>query len=91
MSTFSDSVRHGPAQTAPGLAAFRDDSPRLSPLRSAIVAAGRRSEVDCLASLLDRAALPPEAAARVAVTARHLVETLRRTASRGGVEGLIHE
>ena len=91
MSTFSDSVRHGPAQRAPGLAAFRDDPPMLSPLRSAIVAAGRRSEVDCLASLLDRAALPPEAAARVAVTARHLVETLRRTASRGGVEGLIHE
>ncbi|MCJ2033403.1 trifunctional transcriptional regulator/proline dehydrogenase/L-glutamate gamma-semialdehyde dehydrogenase [Methylobacterium sp. J-068] len=68
-----------------------DDSPALSPLRMAIVAAYRRPEADCVTPLLARAASPPEAASRVAATARRLVETLRRTARRGGVEGLIHE
>ena len=70
---------------------FQDDPPALSALRAAIVAAYRRPEAECLAPLLERAALPPEAAARVAATARHLVETLRGSARRGGVEGLIRE
>ncbi len=63
----------------------------LSPLRAAMVAACRRPEPDCVAPLLDRARLPPEAAGRVADTARHLVEALRRQTRHGGVEGLIHE
>ncbi|MCJ2070409.1 trifunctional transcriptional regulator/proline dehydrogenase/L-glutamate gamma-semialdehyde dehydrogenase [Methylobacterium sp. J-030] len=67
------------------------DWPELSPLRLAVVAACRRPEPDCVAPLLDQARLPAEAAARVAATARQLVESLRRRGSRGGVEGLIHE
>ena len=59
----------------------------LSPLRAAIVAACRRPEPDCVAPLLDLARLPPDAAGRVADTARQLVEALRATpaaaASRG--------
>ena len=72
-------------------AAFAAETIPLSPLRAAMVAACRRPEPDCIAPLLDRARLPPEAAARVAETARHLVETLRRQTRHGGVEGLIHE
>ncbi|MCJ2133928.1 trifunctional transcriptional regulator/proline dehydrogenase/L-glutamate gamma-semialdehyde dehydrogenase [Methylobacterium sp. J-026] len=67
------------------------DRPSLSPLRGAVVAACRQPEADCVAGLLDRARLPAEAAARVAATARQLVEALRSKARRGGVEGLIHE
>ena len=72
-------------------AGFGEDLPALSPLRAAIVAAHRRPEADCLAPLLDLAAFPPEAAARVAATARGLVEGLRRTRRPGAVEGLIRE
>ncbi len=67
------------------------DRPSLTPLRRAVVAAHRRPEADCVAALLDRARLPAGAAARVAATARQLVEALRSQTRRGGVEGLIHE
>ncbi len=62
-----------------------------SPLRSAITAAYRRPEPDCLPPLLDLAAMPPDAAVRIAATARGLVEQLRGKSPSGGVEGLIHE
>ena len=62
-----------------------------SPLRSAITAAYRRPEPDCLPPLLGLAAMPPEAAARTAATARRLVAQLRGKPPSGGIEGLIHE
>ncbi|MCJ2060444.1 trifunctional transcriptional regulator/proline dehydrogenase/L-glutamate gamma-semialdehyde dehydrogenase [Methylobacterium sp. J-048] len=71
--------------------AFADEVAVLSPLRAAIVAACRRPEPDCIGPLLDLARLSPDAAGRVAATARHLVDCLRRQTRHGGVEGLIHE
>ncbi len=76
---------------APTFSAFRAHLPRLSPLRSAIVAGYRRPEAECLAPLLELAELPAAQAARASATARRLVETLRGKARGGGVEGLIHE
>ena len=61
------------------------------PLRSAITAAYRRPEPDCVAALLDGATLPPAQGQKAAATARKLVEALRAKSRRGGVEGLIHE
>ncbi len=89
MSIVSSVPRVAPAR-AP-FADFRDPLPVLSPLRTAIVAAHRRPEAECLTPLRDLAQLPPKAAARVAATARGLVAGLRRTTPRGGVAGLIHE
>ncbi|WP_210248954.1 trifunctional transcriptional regulator/proline dehydrogenase/L-glutamate gamma-semialdehyde dehydrogenase [Methylobacterium sp. WL64] len=80
---------HGDA--ANGLEAFRAELPSMSPLRSAIVAACRRPEAECIGSLLALARMTPPAAARIADTARRLVEGLRSTTRRGGVEGLIRE
>ncbi|MCJ2008252.1 trifunctional transcriptional regulator/proline dehydrogenase/L-glutamate gamma-semialdehyde dehydrogenase [Methylobacterium sp. J-092] len=94
MSIVSSSIVSSPRPVVPARPSFTDladDLPASSPLRAAIVAAHRRPEAACLAPLLDRAQLPPEAASRVAATARSLVAGLRRTAKRGGVEGLIHE
>ncbi|MCJ2125630.1 trifunctional transcriptional regulator/proline dehydrogenase/L-glutamate gamma-semialdehyde dehydrogenase [Methylobacterium sp. J-077] len=70
---------------------FAAEVTTLSPLRAAMVAACRRPEPECMAPLLDRARLSPDAAGRVAGTARRLVEALRRQPRHGGVEGLIHE
>ena len=72
-------------------AQFREGLPELSDRRAAIVAAYRRPEADCLLPLLDLAELPREAASRAAATARRLVEGLRTTTRRGGVEELIRE
>ncbi len=72
-------------------AAFRPSVKRQTPLRAAITAACRRPEPDCVAALLDAAALPPGEALQAAATARRLVERLRAKTRRGGVEGLIHE
>ncbi|RYC32180.1 trifunctional transcriptional regulator/proline dehydrogenase/L-glutamate gamma-semialdehyde dehydrogenase [Lichenibacterium minor] len=79
-----------PAPASP-FAAFAPSVKRQPPLRAAITAAYRRPEQDCVAALLDAATLPPDAAAAAAATARTLVERLRATTRRGGVEGLIHE
>ncbi|MDP4002355.1 trifunctional transcriptional regulator/proline dehydrogenase/L-glutamate gamma-semialdehyde dehydrogenase [Methylobacterium sp. NEAU K] len=79
------------AAQSPPFGAFASELPDLSPLRAAVVAACRRPEPDCIVPLLDLGRLAPEAARRVAGTARSLVETLRRQSRRGGVEGLIHE
>ena len=64
---------------------------RQTALRARITAAYRRPEPECLPPLLDLAAVPPDAARRIASTARELVERLRGKGSAGGVEGLIHE
>jgi RHH-type proline utilization regulon transcriptional repressor/proline dehydrogenase/delta 1-pyrroline-5-carboxylate dehydrogenase len=61
------------------------------PLRSAITAACRRPEPECVPRLLDLATLSPAAAANARTLARRLVEALRAKVPSGGVEGLIHE
>ncbi|MCJ2051371.1 trifunctional transcriptional regulator/proline dehydrogenase/L-glutamate gamma-semialdehyde dehydrogenase [Methylobacterium sp. J-070] len=89
---FRSGVAHPPAvPESDPFAAFADELVALPPLRAAMAAACRRPERECVPPLLDGARLPPEAAGRVAATARHLVETLRRQTRRGGVEGLIQE
>ena len=70
---------------------FLADTGPQTTLRSAITAAYRRAEADCLPSLLDLALIPPAAAARVAHRARHLVQRLRGKPRSGAVEDLIHE
>ncbi|HEY4044729.1 MAG TPA: trifunctional transcriptional regulator/proline dehydrogenase/L-glutamate gamma-semialdehyde dehydrogenase, partial [Rhodopila sp.] len=62
-----------------------------SELRAAITAATRRPEPECLAPLLDLAALPEAMADQVATLARRLVLSLRAKPAGTGVEGLIHE
>jgi RHH-type transcriptional regulator, proline utilization regulon repressor / proline dehydrogenase / delta 1-pyrroline-5-carboxylate dehydrogenase len=60
-------------------------------LRAAITNAWRRPEPECLAPLLDAAALPDAEAIEVRRQALALVTALRAKAGSGGVEGLIHE
>ncbi|MGE3149087.1 MAG: bifunctional proline dehydrogenase/L-glutamate gamma-semialdehyde dehydrogenase PutA, partial [Pseudorhodoplanes sp.] len=62
-----------------------------SALRKAITAAWRRPEPDCLAPLLSGAALNETEKASVSALARQLVEGLRASAPRGGVQGLVQE
>ncbi len=62
-----------------------------TPLRTAITAAYRRPEPECVLPLLDLATLSPAATAKAQALARRLVETLRAKVPSGGVEGLIHE
>ena len=72
-------------------ATFAAGLPVRSPLRTAITAATRRPEPECLPPLLELATLPAAAAARVEQTARTLVLRLRARTRSGGIEGLIHE
>jgi len=62
-----------------------------SPLRAAITAAYRRPETECLPSLVEAATLNDAARNRIAVTARRLIEALRRKDTGSGVEGLVQE
>jgi RHH-type transcriptional regulator, proline utilization regulon repressor / proline dehydrogenase / delta 1-pyrroline-5-carboxylate dehydrogenase len=62
-----------------------------SPLRCAITAAYRRSEIDSMAPLLDAATLSDPIRDRVRETAAALVTALRANRRRGGVEGLVQE
>jgi len=75
---------------APFSAFLRTLAPQ-SPLRAAVTAATRRPEPECVASLLDLAALPEAAAEQVTATARRLTLALRAKPLGSGVEGLIHE
>ena len=72
-------------------AAFRAELSPRSASRTAITAATRRPEAECLPALLDLATLPAPAAARAAAMARSLVVSLRGRARAGGVEGLVQE
>ncbi|WP_315777702.1 MULTISPECIES: trifunctional transcriptional regulator/proline dehydrogenase/L-glutamate gamma-semialdehyde dehydrogenase [unclassified Bradyrhizobium] len=72
-------------------AAFDAQVQRQNGLRAAITSAYRRAEPECIAPLLDLAALPEASSARAAGLARDLVLRLRGKAQSGGVEGLIHE
>ena len=60
-------------------------------MRRQITAAYRRPETECIPALLEQASMPAAGAARVAETARRLVNALRNKTRAGGVEGLIHE
>jgi len=74
--------------------AFADFAPPVSaqsPLRRQITAAKYRPEPECLAPLLQAASFTPELKAKIAGTARQLIEALRAKHKGTGVEGLIHE
>ncbi|RKP58475.1 trifunctional transcriptional regulator/proline dehydrogenase/L-glutamate gamma-semialdehyde dehydrogenase [Pararobbsia silviterrae] len=62
-----------------------------SVLRSAITAAFRRPEPECLPLLIGQARLPAAQAEAAHALAKRLVATLRGKRTGGGVEGLIHE
>lgn len=87
----SDRPSSAPAANAAPFSAFVESVSQQPPLRKAITAAYRRSEPECVASLLDLASLPAETAVTVADMARRLVTALRAKTREGGVEGLIHE
>ena len=71
--------------------AFAGTTGGVSPLRSAIRAAIRRPEPDCLPPLIEAATLDAATAARVKATARKLVQELRSEGPSRGVAGMIHE
>ena len=62
-----------------------------SALRAAMTAAYRRAETECLPPLIAAATLPVDAVEQAARIARKLVEGLRSSRSRSGVEALIQE
>lgn len=92
-------IDHRPDAAAPDAAAepdpqtpfyeFAQEVQPQSVLRSAITAAYRRPEPECVAMLLDQAGSAQAEA--VDVLARRLVQTLRDKRKGGGVEGLIQE
>ena len=74
--------------------AFTDFAPPIrtqDDLRRAITAAYRRSEVECLAPLLDAATLPDAIRRDATATATALVTALRAKHKGTGVEGLVQE
>ncbi len=71
--------------------AFVRDLRPQSPLRSAITAATRQPEPECLPPLLKRARMPPDQADRARSLATTLVTALRAKGTRGTVEGLVRE
>lgn len=82
------------SSTAQTRSPFGDFAPPIrpqGPLRHAITAAYRLTEVDAVAPLLAAATLPDETRARTKETARGLIETLRAKHRGSGVEGLVHE
>ena len=72
-------------------AAFRAEVMVQTPLRSAITAAYRVPEPECVPPLLALATASPEEAKRIEALARALVMKLRAKTRSSGVEGLIHE
>lgn len=73
---------------------FAEFAPQARPphgLRRAITAAYRRSEIECLAPLLEAATLSAASKEAVAQTAHKLIEALRAKHRGTGVEGLVHE
>jgi len=71
--------------------ALRGEVVRRSGLRETIALAYRRPEPDCVAPLLDLAAMTPEQGRRVDHIARELVGALRGAAASGPIQGLMHE
>ncbi|HBF29044.1 trifunctional transcriptional regulator/proline dehydrogenase/L-glutamate gamma-semialdehyde dehydrogenase [Rhizobium sp.] len=75
-------------------AVFADFAPLIRPqtlLRQAITATYRRSEPECIRSLLETATVPDDLKRQTATTARRLIEALRAKHKGSGVEGLVHE
>jgi RHH-type proline utilization regulon transcriptional repressor/proline dehydrogenase/delta 1-pyrroline-5-carboxylate dehydrogenase len=73
---------------------FADFAPPISPptpLRAAITAAYRRSEPDCVASLVEQATLPDAVRDAARATATKLITALRAKHKGTGVEGLVQE
>ena len=72
-------------------AAFRSEVVAQTPLRSAITAAYRVPEPQCVPPLLELATANADEAKRIRTIARSLVGKLRAKTRSSGVEGLIHE
>ena len=72
-------------------AAFRSEVVPQTPLRSAITAAYRVPEPQCVPPLLKLATANADEANRIRTLARNLVAKLRAKTRSSGVEGLIHE
>ena len=72
-------------------AAFRCEVAPQTPLRSAITAAYRAPEPECVPPLLELATANKEEANRIRTLASNLVAKLRTKTRSSGVEGLIHE
>ncbi|HEY6517845.1 MAG TPA: trifunctional transcriptional regulator/proline dehydrogenase/L-glutamate gamma-semialdehyde dehydrogenase [Roseiarcus sp.] len=72
-------------------AAFRSEVVSQTPLRSAITAAYRVPETQCVPPLLKLATANADEAGRIRTLARNLVGELRAKTRLSGVEGLIHE
>ena len=82
------------AEAAPKSVPFSQFAPPIrtqGPLRRAITAAYRRPEPECVPPLVDRALLSAATKAKVAATARTLIEALRAKHEGSGVEGLVQE
>ncbi|TGX52141.1 trifunctional transcriptional regulator/proline dehydrogenase/L-glutamate gamma-semialdehyde dehydrogenase [Sphingomonas gei] len=77
--------------TSTPFAAFAPPSLPQTPLRTAITEAYRRSEPDCVAPLLEAAALPAYVRAAAEQTARDLIASLRKQGTKSGVEALVQE
>ncbi|MBN8962725.1 MAG: trifunctional transcriptional regulator/proline dehydrogenase/L-glutamate gamma-semialdehyde dehydrogenase [Rhizobiales bacterium] len=80
-----------PQTTALPFSSFAPPITPRTPLRAAITAACRRPETECLPPLVEAAALGNAAQARIAATARDLIEALRNKDTGSGVEGLVQE
>ena len=72
-------------------AAFRSEVVSQTPLRSAITAAYRAPEPECVPPLLELATASADEANRIQTLAGSLVAMLRAKTRSSGVEGLIHE
>src|SRR5438552_224691 len=71
---------------------FTAPLPPETPLRAAIRDAHRLDEMEADARILAAANMPPEARERIAVTARRLVDTVRRERlGKGGLDAFLHE
>ena len=72
-------------------AAFRCEVAPQTPLRTAITAAYRAPEPQCVPPLVELATANADEANRIRTLARSLVAKLRAKTRSSGVEGLIHE
>ena len=72
-------------------AAFAPAVSRPTPLRAAVTAAYRQSEIEAMTPLIEAATLSPETGQAVAATARKLVEGLRANQQASGVAALVQE
>jgi len=79
------------AEFSPPFSRFAPPVRQSSPLRQEITQAKYRAESECLVPLLEAATFAPELKAKIAKTARKLIEALRAKHKGTGVEGLIHE